>query len=145
MKGFVYIEAGILNYGIDMTLATNPYEVGLERLVDLEKPEAFVGREALRRIRDEGPKRRLAGIEIDGPKLDLNMTRWPASVDGAKVGYVSSAVYSPRLEKNIGYAMLPAASARPGAKLEVETADGVRAATVVPMPFTDPTKSLAKT
>lgn len=138
------IEAGILNYGIDMTLATNPYEVGLERLVNLEKSDAFVGRDALRKIHSDGPTRRLVGVEIEGSKLDLNMTRWPVRVGAAEAGYVSSAVYSPRLKKNIGYAMLPVASARLGATLEVETVDGLRQATVVAMPFIDPTKSLAK-
>jgi aminomethyltransferase len=135
------IEAGILNYGIDMTLENNPYEVGLERLVDLDKPDPFLGREALRRIRGEGVKRKLAGIEIDGERLEMNMTRWP--VRGI-VGHVSSAVYSPRLRKNIGYAMLPAALAAVGTPLEIETPQGVRAARVVGMPFVDPRKALVK-
>ena len=138
------IEAGILNYGIDMTLATNPYEVGLERLVDLDKPEAFIGRDALKRIKTEGIKRKLAGVEIEGAKLDLNMTRWPVRSDDAAIGHVTSAVYSPRLTKNIGYAWVPIEYAALGTKLSVETADGVRAATVVTMPFVDPTKSTAK-
>lgn len=127
------IEAGILNYGIDMTLDTNPYEVGLERLVQLDKPADFVGREALRRIAAEGVARRLAGVEIGGERLELNMTRWP--VRGG--GHVTSAVYSPRLKKNIGYAMLPVERARNGATLEVETPGGLRPALVVPMPFVD--------
>ena len=62
------IEAGILNYGVDMTIANNPYEIGLERLVDLDKPEPFIGREALRKMKSEGVKRRLAGVEIAGPR-----------------------------------------------------------------------------
>jgi aminomethyltransferase len=128
------IEAGILNYGIDMTLDTNPYEVGLERLVQLDKPAGFVGRDALRRIAAAGVARRLVGVEIGGERLDLNMTRWP--VRGG--GHVSSAAYSPRLKKNIGYALLPIEQARNGAKLEVETPDGLRPALVVPMPFVDP-------
>lgn len=138
------IEAGILNYGIDMTLATNPYEVSLERLVDLEKPEAFIGREALKRVKAEGVKRKLAGIEIEGAQLDLNMTRWPVRAGSSAVGHVTSAVYSPRLKKNIGYANVPVAHAALGTKLTVETPEGIRAATVVTMPFVDPTKSTAK-
>lgn len=127
------IEAGILNYGIDMALDTNPYEVGLERLVQLDKPAEFVGREALRRIAAGGVTRKLVGVEIGGERLELNMTRWP--VRGG--GHVSSAVYSPRLTKNIGYALVPVEQARDGAKLEVETPDGLRPALVVPMPFVD--------
>ncbi|MGH8703945.1 MAG: glycine cleavage T C-terminal barrel domain-containing protein [Burkholderiales bacterium] len=138
------IEAGILNYGIDMTLENNPFEVGLERLVDLDKPAEFVGRDALRRLRQEGVRRRLAGVEIEGARLDLNMTRYPVQAAGRGIGHVTSAVYSPRLKKNIGYAMLPAERCAPGTRLEVETPAGERAATVVPMPFVDPKKALAK-
>jgi aminomethyltransferase len=134
------IEAGILNYGIDMTLETNPYEVGLERLVELDKPAAFIGREALRRIAREGVRKKLAGIEIDGAKLDLNMTRYPLKGGG----HVTSCVYSPRLKKNIGYALVSAERSKLGTKLEVQTPEGPRSATVVPMPFIDPKKELAK-
>jgi len=138
------IEAGILNYGIDMTLENNPYEVGLGRLVDLGKAADFIGREALRRIGAEGPRRRLAGVEIEGAALDLNMTRWPVRREGRSIGHVTSAVHSPRLQKNIGYALLPAAQASLGTRIEVETADGERAATVVPMPFVDPDRRIAR-
>jgi len=62
----------------------------------------------------------------------------------AAVGHVTSAVYSPRLKKNIGYAFVPVEHAALGTKLTVETEDGVRGATVVTMPFIDPTKSTAK-
>jgi aminomethyltransferase len=138
------IEAGILNYGIDMTLSTNPYEVGLERLVDLDKPEPFIGREALKRIKADGVKRKLAGVEIEGARLEFNMTRWPVHAGGTRVGEITSAIYSPRFKKNIGYAMVPVAHAALGTKLVVETPDGKRNATVVQMPFVDPTKSIAK-
>ena len=138
------VEAGILNYGIDMTAATNPYEVGLERLVDLGKPEPFIGRDALKRVKAEGVKRKLVGVEIEGARLDLNMTRWPVSAGDTAIGHVTSAVYSPRLKKNIGYAYVPVEHAASGTKLSVETEDGVRAASIVTMPFVDPTKSTAK-
>lgn len=138
------IEAGILNYGIDMTLATNPYEVGLERLVDLDKPEPFIGREALMRVKSAGPRRKLAGVEIEGARLEFNTTRWKVAAGGAAVGEITSAIYSPRLAKNIGYALVPVAHAALGTKLEVETPDGARQAKVVPMPFIDPTKAVAK-
>src|SRR5688572_1062292 len=138
------IEAGILNYGVDMTIETNPYEVGLERLVDLDKPEPFVGREALKRIKAEGVTRKLAGVEIEGAKLDLNMTRWPVRAGDGAVGNITSAVYSPRLKKNIGYAMVPVEQATLGTKLRVDTSDGERGAVVVSMPFIDPAKAIAK-
>jgi glycine cleavage system aminomethyltransferase T len=133
------IEAGILNYGIDMTLENNPYEVGLERLVNLDKAAEFIGRDALRRIAKEGVKKKLVGVEIAGKPMDMNMTRYP--VKGG--GFVTSCVYSPRLKKNIGYAMLPIELASEK-KLKVQAPGGVRTAAVVTMPFVDPKKALAK-
>lgn len=138
------IEAGILNYGIDVTLDTNPYEAGLGWLVDLEQEADFVGKEALRRIKAKSAKRKLVGVEIAGDPLDLNMTPWSVSVDGREVGRVTSAVYSPRLEKNIGYAMLPIESSETGSTLTVATPAGDRQATVVPKPFVDPQKEVPK-
>ena len=133
------IEAGILNYGIDMTLDNNPYEVGLERLVNLDKPAEFIGREALKRIAKDGVKRKLVGVEISGTKMDMNFTRYP--VRGG--GFITSCVHSPRLKRNIGYAMLPVERLSEK-RLEVDAPDGVRAAVVVPMPFIDPKKEIAK-
>ncbi len=139
------IEAGILNYGIDMTLENNPYEVGLDRLIELNKKSDFIGKEALKRIKAQGVKRKLAGVEIDGAPLDLNLTRWAVSVEGKTVGHVSSAVFSPRLKKNIGYAMLPIEHANPGTSLTVAIPDsGGRTAVVVKKPFIDPTKEIPK-
>lgn len=138
------IEAGILNYGIDVTLDTNPYEAGLGWLVDLEQEADFVGKEALRRIKAKGAKRKLVGVEIAGDPLDLNMTPWSVSVDGREVGRVTSAVYSPRLKKNIGYAMVPIESSETESTLTVATPAGDRQATVVPKPFIDPKKEVPK-
>jgi glycine cleavage system aminomethyltransferase T len=133
------IEAGILNYGIDMTLDNNPYELGLERLVNLDKAADFIGRDALKRIAKEGVKKKLVGVEISGTKMDLNMTRYP--IRGG--GFITSCVHSPRLKKNIGYAMLPMERTAEK-RLEVDAPDAVRSAVVVPMPFIDPKKEIAK-
>ncbi|MDE2874474.1 MAG: glycine cleavage system protein T, partial [Gemmatimonadota bacterium] len=138
------IEAGILNYGIDMTLENNPYEVGLGWQVDHDQEGDFIGREALARIAAEGPRRKLAGVEIDGAPLDLNMTRWPVRRDGDEIGFVTSAVHSPRLGRNVGYAMMPVAAAELGTRLRVTTPDGDRVARVVPRPFVDPAKEIPK-
>jgi aminomethyltransferase len=138
------VEAGILNYGADMTLQNNPYEVGLERLVDLDKADDFMGREALRRISQEGVRRKLVGIEIEGDPLSFNDARWPVWSDGSTVGAVTSALYSPRLEKNIGYAWLPVELAEIGASVTVETPSRKAGATVVAKPFVDPTKEIPK-
>ena len=138
------IEAGILNYGADMTMENNPYEVGLGWTVDLGKSADFIGKAALQRIKDVGPKRKLVGIVVDGPAIDFNMTKWPVRVRGRNIGYVTSAIHSPRLKKNVGYAMVPIEHAEIGSELEVLHPSGPRTATVVKKPFIDPGKAIPK-
>lgn len=135
------VEAGIFNWGADMTPEDNPFELGLERLVDLEVD--CVARDALRRIKESGVKRRIVGVEIDGDRFPtLNFVKWPLTLRGKRVGQVTSAVYSPRLEKNIGYAWVPSELSEQGSQLDVESEWGRRGATVAPMPFWDPEKQI---
>jgi aminomethyltransferase len=89
-------------------------------------------------------KRKLVGVEIEGARLEFNMTRWPVSAGGTNVGQITSAIYSPRFKKNIGYAIVPVAHAALGTAVVVETPDGTRSAKVVVMPFVDPSKSIAR-
>ncbi len=138
------IEAGILNWGADITLEDTPYHVGLERLVDPSRTD-YIGADALARVRAVGVSRRLAGIEIAGRPLEMNATTWPVHCDEEPVGHVTSAVFSPRLQKNIGYAMLPAARATIGTKLLVEIPGvGERKARVAELPFIDQQKNIPK-
>ncbi|HSG13694.1 MAG TPA: glycine cleavage T C-terminal barrel domain-containing protein [Gaiellaceae bacterium] len=135
------IEGGIFNWGADMTYVNNPFELGLERLVDLDV--ACVAQAALRRLAAEGVTRRLVGLEFDGERFpSLNFTKWPVLEGGERVGKATSAVHSPRLEKNIGYAWVSTALSAEGTELDVETEWGPRSATVVPMPFWDPEKAI---
>jgi aminomethyltransferase len=98
---------------------------------------------ALRRIQKAGVDRRIVGVELDGePFAALNNTKWTASQGGKEVGKVTSAIWSPRLQRNIGYCWVPTALAAEGTKLDVETEWGRRKATVVPMPFVDPEKRI---
>ncbi len=139
------VEAGILNYGIDMTLENNPYEVGLGWLVDDAKPDDYIGKLALKRLKARGVKRKLVGVEIAGEPLDFNMTRWPVHHKGEAAGFVTSALYSPRLARNIGYANVPAELAELGTHLTVTAPEaGERDAVVVVKPFVDPTKEIPK-
>ena len=138
------IEAGILNYGADMTIENNPYEVDLDRLVDLNKTDDFVGKAALQRIKEAGPTRKLVGIEIHGKPIEFNTTKWAVRARGKAVGRVTSAIHSPRLKKNIGYAIVPIEDADVGIELEIAHPDGRRTATVVKKPFIDPAKAIPK-
>ena len=137
------IEGAMLSYHADMDIQTNPFELGLDRLVALDVPHRFIGKSALQRIKQSGVTRKQVGLVIDGePFTGPNTTFWPVEADGQVVGKVTSAVYSPRLQKNIALAMVGAGSADIGTSLTVETATGVRAAVVVEKPFYDPKKQL---
>jgi glycine cleavage system aminomethyltransferase T len=145
------IEGGILALGADMWYDTNPYEVGMgyDWMVDLEQGADFIGKEALARIKREGPKRKLVGVEIGGERLgaynDGSMIDFfPVKKDGSQIGRVTSACFSPRLEKNIGFAMVPIEFAELGTELEVERPDGTTSAVVVEKPFIDPKKETPK-
>jgi glycine cleavage system aminomethyltransferase T len=138
------IEGGIYNWGADMTYEHNPLELGLERLVSWELPDdAAISLAALRRIREQGVRRRMNGVEIAGAAFpELNNVQWPVVADGEQIGSVTSAIYSPRLEKNIGYAWLPVAVSEVGTGITVATEWGERTATVVKKPFVDPDKTI---
>ena len=149
------IEGGILAWGSDMGLDTNPFEVGYgyeaSWMVDLDQEADFVGKEALTRIRDTGISRKLVGVEIGGEPLgSYNDGSMPdffpvqAGAGGPAIGKVTSACYSPRLERNVGFAMVPIESTAIGTPLRVERPDSVVAATVVEKPFVDPKKVTPK-
>jgi glycine cleavage system aminomethyltransferase T len=137
------IEAGIFNYGSDMTMANNPFEVtGLERLVE-EQDADYIGKEALEAIREEGVRSKLVGVTMPGDALDWELTEyWPAHHDGDLVGHVTDMVWSPRLERNIGYVWLPLALADAGTELELEIPGGPRHARTASLPFIDPRKRI---
>jgi len=139
------IEGAIFNWGADMTVEHNPIEMGLDRLVDWEtlSDEDAISMAALRKIRDAGVERRIVGVEIGGDAFpELNNVKWPVSSADTVVGEATSAIYSPRLEKNIGFAWVPSGLADLGTTLRVATEWGERSATVVEMPFVDPKKSI---
>jgi aminomethyltransferase len=139
------IEAGILNWGSDITLDNNPYEVGLGWLVDEDKKADYIGKAALARIRKEGVKRKLVGVEIEGDKIQVWLDRyWDVLADGKKVGHLTALTYSPRLRKNIAYALVPVKHSKLGSRLTVRTPKGERGATVVRKPFVDPKKDMPK-
>jgi aminomethyltransferase len=146
------IEGGMLAYGCDITLDTNPLEVGYDYgwMVDLESEADFVGKRALKRIKAEGISRLLVGLEIDGAPLgsynDGSMIEpFPVlSAQGEPVGSVTSACYSPRLDRNIGLAMLPLTLSPLGTAVTVRTPAGTRGGTVVEKPFIDPHKETPK-
>jgi glycine cleavage system aminomethyltransferase T len=143
------IEAGIFNYGSDMRTEDTPFHLtGLERFVELDQDAGFIGKEALRRIADEGVDRKLVGIEIEGaPMTDEGALNdfWPVhEPQGPPIGRVTAGAWSPRLERNIGYAWVPASHRGIGTEVELRADGGVRTATVAALPFVDPDKEIPR-
>lgn len=163
----VRIEAGLIMLEVDYTSSAHalvpeqsysPHELGLGRLVDLDKETPFVGRAALRREQDAGgPPRRLVGLDLDWGDLErlyaaqdlspaLSPAAWrhqvPVFAAGRQVGRATSGTWSPGLKRNIALASVEARYEPAGTLLEMEwTVEGRRGrvgATVARLPFFDP-------
>ena len=138
------IEGGMLSYHADADINTNPFELGFDRLVNLNSEIQFIGKEALKKIKQEGIKRKQVGLIIDcDPLSGPNTTFWPIEKETKTIGKVTSAVYSPRLKKNIALAMIEIKHAELGNQLDVQTHQGKYSATIVEKPFYDPKKKIA--
>ena len=128
------IEGGVLDYASDITPDENPLELGLDRLIAWDTD--FLGKAALKKVRDEGVRRRLIGLFLDGPALQKNNEhRWPVTSASTKVGFVTNAVHSPRLDRNIAFAMIDDPFDANDTLLTVETVEGARSAERTTLPF----------
>ena len=137
------IEAGMLSYLADMDSSYNPFELGLEHLVDLDMEADFIGKDALKEIASSGVSRKLVGLEISGvPLMSANNEFWPVIISSSKVGHISSAIFSPRLEKNIALAMMDIKHSSLGTSVEIITTEGARLGRIVEKPFFDPNKKI---
>ena len=137
------IEGGMLSYHADADINTNPYELGLGRLVDLNMEADFIGKSALRAIEKKGINRIQVGLHLDtSPLAGPNTTFWEIKHEGELVGKVTSAIYSPRLEKNIALAMVSTDYSNIGTNLEVQIGALKVNSTVVEKPFFDPKKKI---
>ena len=130
------LESGLLSYGADTDAESNPFELGLDRFIDLEQSVEFIGKQALSRIRDQGVSRLFKGIFMDGPKLStINEEPWRISHRGQDVGYISAAAFSPRLGSNIAVGMIATDVIQSGESFEVKCDDRVRSGIAVDLPL----------
>ncbi len=137
------IEGGMLSYHADVTLENNPYEIGMDRLVDLDMDADFVSKAALTRIKAEGVTQRQIGVVITGDPLEgSNDEKWPIMIDGRRVGMITSAIHSPRLEQNIALGLIAADHADIGTQVSIVMGKESRTATIVEKPFYDPKKAI---
>ena len=139
------IEGAMLSYHADADIHTNPFELGLDRLVNLDSNIDFIGKKALKKIKDQGIKRLQIGLEIKcDPLKGPNTIFWPIINNGKKIGKITSAVYSPRLKKNIGLGYFPIRHSYIGFEADTKFEDHKRKVKIVEKPFIDPNKNIAK-
>jgi aminomethyltransferase len=127
------LEAGMPLYGNELDRETNPFEAGLGRVVKLDKPGDFVGREALARVAKDGPAKRLVGMVITGRGIARH--GYPVLDSEGRTGAVTSGTHSPTLGKPIAMAYVTPDDAEPGTILSVEIREQPVASEVVPLPF----------
>ena len=139
------IEGGMLSYHADMSINTNPLELGLDKFIDLNNDFDFIGKDALIKIKNDGIKRKQVGLYLDNKRMNGPNTRfWNLLYNNKIVGKITSAVYSPRLEKNIALAIVDIDYSNLNQKLIVDDGNSEFNAVVVNKPFYDPNKNLTK-
>jgi aminomethyltransferase len=131
------IESGLLNYWEDIDESTSPFEVGLGKFVDLDQQVDFIGKKALKKVKEAGIERKLVGMEIHAEPLSKQSQPWAVEFKGQPVGAITSAVYSPDLDKNIAMAMVGVECADVGTQLLVDLGQEKAGATITPLPFID--------
>ena len=137
------IEGGMLSYQADADINTNPYELGMEHLINPDMEAEFIGKDALLRIRKNGVSRKQVGLRIKcAPLKEPNTTFWKIRKNGKTVGKVTSAVYSPRLEQNIALAIVSSELSEIGNVVDVSMRSGTAQASIVETPFFDPKKEI---
>ena len=131
------VESGLLNYWEDITDQTNPFEVGLGRLVNLDQKTDFIGKEALKKIKALGIKRKLVGLVMHSEPLAQVAQPWPIEISDQVIGEITSAIYSPDLEKNIAMGLVGIEYSVEGTQVMVDMDDKKVDATITSMPFID--------
>ena len=137
------IEGGMLSYHADADINTNPFELGMDRLVNLDNDNKFIGKDALIRIKETGIKRKQVGMIIDCDPLEgPNTTFWPILKNNNYIGKVTSAVYSPRLKENIALGMVSIENSEIDNSFDIKMPYSNNKAKVVLKPFYDPKKNI---
>ena len=130
------IEAGMISHGGDTTLEENPLELNLLKFVDLDQEADFIGKEALKKIRSEGIKKQFTGFKISGPKIGYNLRRMTiADQTGKEQGFVSSCIFSPSFDTNIGLGFISIENVDSTETFKVTIDDEERNLKVVKLPF----------
>jgi aminomethyltransferase len=124
------LEAGMPLYGHELSEEIDPISAGLGWAVSLEK--SFIGSDALKKINDAGPKRKLVGLELQGRRIARQGT---VVKTASGEGIVTSGTFSPTLQKSIAMAYVPAADAAEGSSISVDLKGEIIPAKIVKLPF----------
>ncbi len=139
------VEGGLLSYVSDITRDDDPFVLGFEWMIDFDQELDFIGKTALQRIKANGPKRRLVGVELQGDLPEgSNGEFWKVERGGESVGHITRVVRSPRLKKNIGFANVRVEDAVIGAELMALTPSGEKQLTVCEWPWFPAQKKMPK-
>ena len=130
------VESGLLSWGNDMDINSNPLELPLGNFCQVDKEAEYLSRKALHKIRAEGVTKKLVGLVVDGdPFIGGCASPWKVMNNNQICGKVSSAAYSPRLKINMAMATLDNNNNEIDSEVFVETQWGRRLAKVTSIPF----------
>ncbi|MGH1482346.1 MAG: dimethylsulfoniopropionate demethylase [Geminicoccales bacterium] len=130
------VEGGLLSYGNDMTRDNNPLELCLGRYCALDGSVNYIGRKALQTIASKGIAREIRGVLFDGDPCPTCSTPWPVIAKGENIGRITSAIWSPRLARNVGLSLIDRHFWSPGQPVSVRAGDWtVRRGEISALPF----------
>jgi aminomethyltransferase len=139
------IEGAMLSYHADMDINTNPFELGLDKYIDINNDFNFIGKTALKKIIETGINRKQVGLVINSDPLKGPNTRfWDIKIDGLNIGKITSAVYSPRLKQNIALGLIAVDHAKIGNEVFIDQGSYTSSAIIIEKPFYDPKKAITK-
>jgi aminomethyltransferase len=139
------IEGAMLSYHADMDINTNPFELGLDKYIDINNDFNFIGKTALKKIIETGINRKQVGLVINSDPLKGPNTRfWDIKIDGLNIGKITSAVYSPRLKQNIALGLIAVDHAKIGNEVFIDQGSYTSSAIIIEKPFYDPNKAITK-
>ena len=130
------IEAGMISHLGDTTLDENPLELNLPKFYDLDQEAEFVGKQALKKIQQDGIKKQFTGFKISGEKIGYNMARIPVKNESnEKFGFITSCIYSPNFGCNIGLGYIDIKLINSKNIFNIFHDEEKREVEVVPLPF----------
>ena len=132
------LESSLLSIGADTLWDSDPFEAGLDKMLDLDRDDDFIGKAALRALAKSGSRRKLVAVVFDGDPVEPNEHPWPIIIDGNRVGSIRSAGYSPRRKSNIGFALVDRAYRDEGKIFEVRNGQHSYSGEIVTFPIVEP-------